>query len=63
VDLTPSGGFNENHTTTICGQGNPTKSDIVALGKKTGFTQKKMDSLYDLIYSVVKESSFDTFQI
>lgn len=51
-DLLPSSGFNGFHTTTINGQGEPTKADIITLAKEIGITEldakKTIDELTEI---------------
>ena len=46
-DLTPSYGFNGQHTTTINGKGIPDMADIIIAGKEAGITTKHCNIIYD----------------
>ena len=49
-DLAPSGGFNGNHTTTVAGQGQPSKSDIFEVGTQAGLKQSHLLQIFDEVY-------------
>ena len=49
-DLTPSYGFNGNHSTTIMGQGNPTKSNIMDVSKQAGIKEKTAREIFEEVY-------------
>ena len=49
-DLAPSGGFNGNHSTTIAGQGQPTKSDLFEVGSQTGLKKSLLLQIFDEVY-------------
>ncbi len=49
-DLTPSYGINGNHSTTINGQGNPSKKDIMEVSKQTGIKEKIAEKIFDEVY-------------
>ncbi len=48
-DLLPSIGFNNQHTTTVHGQGNPSFKDILTVGSNVGLQKSRMDELIDQI--------------
>jgi serine/threonine-protein kinase HipA len=52
-DLTPSYGFNGNHTTTVLGNGTPTDKDILELAKKIGLTTIKAKAIIEEVKEVV----------
>jgi serine/threonine-protein kinase HipA len=54
-DLVLSKGFNGHHTTTIAGNGNPTKKDIMEVANLTGITPKKAQHIMDEVYEGCKE--------
>jgi len=54
-DLVFSSGFNGQHTTTIAGQGNPSRNDILEVAKLTGLPQKMAITVYDEVYEESKE--------
>ncbi len=54
-DLVKSFGFNNQHTTTILGKGNPTKEDIFKLGEKANLNHKKVKSIYNHILTETLE--------
>ncbi|MCF7827034.1 MAG: type II toxin-antitoxin system HipA family toxin [Candidatus Marinimicrobia bacterium] len=49
-DLAPSGGFNGNHSTTIAGQGQPSRSNIFDVGTQIGLKQNRLLQLFDEVY-------------
>lgn len=49
-DLVPSGGFNNNHSTTIAGKGNPAISDVFEVAKETGLKLKRAKTIFDEVY-------------
>lgn len=49
-DLAPSGGFNGNHSTTVAGQGQPSKSDIFEVGTQIGLKQSLLLQIFDDVY-------------
>ena len=49
-DLTPSYGINDNHSTTIMGQGNPTKTDIMEVSKQAGIKEKTAREIFEEVY-------------
>ncbi len=59
-DLTPSYGFNGRHSTTVMGNGNPDKNDILKLAKHTGFPEDKakiiIERNMDVIFSDKKNT-------
>lgn len=57
-DITPSSGFNENHTTTIMGQGNPSKSDMILLAREVGYPEKRVNEMYDFIYKTLQSHNW-----
>jgi serine/threonine-protein kinase HipA len=54
-DLVLSTGFNGQHTTTIAGQGNPSKGDIFEVAKLTGLPEKTAFTIFDEVYEGCKE--------
>ncbi|OFX26647.1 MAG: hypothetical protein A2033_17050 [Bacteroidetes bacterium GWA2_31_9] len=53
-DLTPSYGFNNNHSTTIAGQGNPTKKDIFEVSIQLGINKKNSELIFDEVFENCK---------
>lgn len=53
-DLTPSFGFNGNHSTTIAGQGNPTKKDIFEVSFQFGINKKNAELIFDEVFENCK---------
>jgi serine/threonine-protein kinase HipA len=49
-DLVYSNGFNGQHTTTIAGNGDPGKNDILAVADQTGIKRKKALQIMDEVY-------------
>jgi len=54
-DLVLSSGFNGQHTTTIAGQGNPSKADIFEVAKLTGLPAKTAITIFDEVYEGCEE--------
>ncbi len=48
-DLLPSSGFNGYHTTTINGQGEPTKKDVITLAKEVGISDADVRNIIEEI--------------
>ena len=48
-DLLPSTGFNNQHTTTVNGQGNPSMKDILTVGSNVGLQKSRMDDIIEQI--------------
>lgn len=48
-DLLPSNGFNGNHTTTVNGNGTPTKEDIFTVANKIGISEKVSVNIFEEI--------------
>jgi serine/threonine-protein kinase HipA len=57
-DLVLSTGFNGQHSTTIAGNGNPTKNDIMNVANVTGITPKKAQQIIDEVYEGCKDIAF-----
>ena len=49
-DLVPSAGFNNNHSTTIAGKGNPVINDILEVAKQTGLKNKIAKDIFNEVY-------------
>ena len=54
-DLVPSIGINDNHTTTINGEGNPKLSDIYKVAKLSGINDSVAKAIFEEVYSASKE--------
>jgi serine/threonine-protein kinase HipA len=54
-DLVYNTGFNGQHTTTIAGQGNPSKSAIFEVAKSTGLPEKTAVNIFDEVFEGCKE--------
>lgn len=54
-DLVKSWGFNGYHSTTIAGQGNPSKKDIFSVAEQTGFPEKLAALIFDEVYAGCSE--------
>jgi len=52
-DLTPSSGFNGNHSTTILGKGNPAEKDMLELAQKVGFPMNKAQQILERNKAVI----------
>lgn len=55
-DIVPSIGFNDNHSTTINGKGNPAKQDIFEVAIKTGISRKLAELQYSNIHKTITEN-------
>ncbi|OQA94688.1 MAG: putative DNA-binding transcriptional regulator [Bacteroidetes bacterium ADurb.Bin217] len=62
-DMLPSTGFNGFHTTTINGQGNPTKADILTVAKQVGITNKQANHCIDEIREICKKEQTVNYEI
>ena len=49
-DLVKSQGFNNQHTTTVMGSGNPTKNEMFALASKVNLKKSEVGEIYDEVY-------------
>jgi serine/threonine-protein kinase HipA len=56
-DLLPSSGFNWNHTTTVNGNGKPTKEDLSKVATNTGFSSSGFKKIYEEISTVVSQNN------
>ena len=54
-DLVPNPGFNDNHSTTISGKGNPLLDDIYAVVNQCGLKLKKAKEIVEEVYEMSKE--------
>ncbi|MEI7983177.1 MAG: type II toxin-antitoxin system HipA family toxin [Bacteroidota bacterium] len=54
-DLVRSSGFNGLHSTTVAGNGNPSKKDLFRVAEITGFPQKMAASIFDEVYQECRE--------
>ncbi len=54
-DLVLSNGFNREHTTTVMGNGNPTKKDMFDAAKETGLPKKRIVQIYEDVYENSRE--------
>ncbi len=46
-DILPSYGFNGNHSTTIAGQGNPVKKDILEVARQSSISEKRAHLIFE----------------
>lgn len=53
-DLVYSYGFNGSHTTTIAGNGNPSRENVFEAAKNVGFPYKKAKNIFDEVYEGCK---------
>jgi len=51
-DILPCYGFNGEHTTTIQGQGNPQRSDLLACGRGAGLDERRMNDTIDEVLDI-----------
>lgn len=49
-DLTPSHGINGNHATTILGQGNPSRKNLIEVATQAGIKEKTAKAIFDEVY-------------
>jgi serine/threonine-protein kinase HipA len=49
-DLLPGGGFNGFHTTTVHGQGSPTRKDIMEVANQAGLNKRRANDIFEEIY-------------
>jgi len=61
-DLVPGSGFNDNHSTTIAGKGNPDMEDIFYVVKETGLVMKKARHIFDEVYDNSREIHTDEWK-
>ena len=61
-DLVLSAGFNNNHSTTIAGKGNPGIDDIYQVAKETGLKEKKCKEIFSEVYENSKEIRIDEWK-
>jgi serine/threonine-protein kinase HipA len=54
-DLLPSAGFNGEHTTSVNGNGNPGRPDLLAVARKVGMKLDKANGIIDRVYQVSRE--------
>ena len=54
-DLVYSAGFNGNHSTTINGQGNPNREEVIKAGVNAGLESKICKHIYDEVQETTKE--------
>jgi serine/threonine-protein kinase HipA len=54
-DLVYSSGFNDNHSTTVNGKGNPTKEDVLKSGVEAGLNHKECLHMYEEVEANTKE--------
>jgi len=54
-DLVLSDGFNNNHSTTIAGKGNPDTEDIFKVATETGLKLKRAETIFDDVHENCKE--------
>ena len=50
-DLVPNSGFNNQHSTTIAGKGNPENADLLLVAKECGLNLKKSQNIIDSVYA------------
>jgi len=53
-DILPSSGFNWNHTTTVNGNGKPTKNDMCKVATNIGFSVSDFEKIYEQILEIIK---------
>ena len=61
-DLVPSVGFNNNHSTTIAGKGNPSFQDILEVANQTGLKTQTAKDIFDEVYENSSEIRIDNWK-
>ena len=61
-DLVPGAGFNNNHSTTIAGNGNPEMNDILKVATETGLKEKRCREIFDEVYEHSSEIRIDDWK-
>ena len=56
-DMLPSAGFNDMHTTSINGKGNPSMDDIVEVAKQVSIPEKLAKNIYSEIKSILSKNN------
>ncbi|MCF8372686.1 MAG: type II toxin-antitoxin system HipA family toxin [Bacteroidales bacterium] len=54
-DLVPSSGFNGNHSTTVAGEGNPSRNHIFEVAKNGGLKTKLVHDIFEEVYGLCPE--------
>jgi len=60
-DLAPGGGFNGNHSTTIAGQGQPSRSNLFEAGEQAGLKQNRMLQIFEEVYDTCEAIRLDNW--
>ena len=61
-DLVPSVGFNNNHSTTVAGNGNPGIDDIYKVSQETGLKERICKDIFSEVYENSKEIRIDEWK-
>ena len=56
-DMLPSAGFNDMHTTSVNGKGNPSMDDIVEVAKQVSISEKLTKNIYSDIKSILSKNN------
>lgn len=56
-DMLPSAGFNDMHTTSVNGKGNPSMDDIVEVAKQVSISEKLAKNIYSDIKSILSKNN------
>ena len=56
-DMVPSAGFNDMHTTSVNGKGNPSMDDIVEVAKQVSISEKLAKNIYSEIKSILSKNN------
>jgi serine/threonine-protein kinase HipA len=56
-DLLPSSGFNGFHTTTVNSNASPTRSDMLAVAKRTGISETQARAIISEVFDLISSSS------
>lgn len=56
-DMLPSAGFNDMHTTSVNGKGNPSMDDIVEVAKQVSISEKLAKNIYSEIKSILSKNN------
>ncbi len=62
-DLLPSSGFNGYHTTTINGQGEPTKKDVMTLAKEIGIQVNQATQIIEQVEDICHQKNMAKFSL
>jgi serine/threonine-protein kinase HipA len=61
-DLVPNSGFNNNHSSTVAGKGNPSLDDIYEVAKQCGLKLKLAKEIFEEVYDSSNEIRVDEWR-